>query len=136
MPKQPVTRLLLLLFLCIFLIPLHGRATHQRAAEITFKHISGLTYEINLISYTFTPSPANAFRDYLLINWGDGVSSEIHRDTVRNLPNDISYNFYRGQHTFPGPASYTISCEDPNRNGGIMNIPNSINIPLLSIPNC
>lgn len=130
MPKLPVTRLFLLLSLCIFFVPFNGRATHQRAAEITFKHISGLTYEINLISYTFTPSPANAFRDYLLINWGDGVSSEIHRDTVRNLPNDISYNFYRGQHTFPGPASYTISCEDPNRNGGIMNIPNSINIPL------
>lgn len=130
MPVQLLKRLLLLLVICLALSPFRVWATHQRAAEITFKHISGLTYEINLISYTFTPSPANAFRDYLLINWGDGTASEIHRDTVRNLPNDISYNFYRGQHTFPGPASYTISCEDPNRNGGIMNIPNSINIPL------
>jgi len=105
-------------------------ATHQRAAEIVYKHLSGLTYEFTLISYTFTPSPANAYRDYLLINWGDGTSSEIPRIEETYLPNDITYNRYVGTHTFPGPSSYTISCEDPNRNGGIQNIPNSINTPL------
>jgi len=35
-----------------------------------------------------------------------------------------------GQHTFTGPGDFIISCEDPNRNGGILNIPNSINVPL------
>ncbi len=107
-------------------------ATHQRAAEITYRHLSGLTYEITLISYTFTPSPANAFRDVLLIDWGDETSSEIPRIEKYDLPNaiNITYNRYLGQHTFPGPASYIISCEDPNRNGNIINIPNSINVPL------
>jgi gliding motility-associated-like protein len=105
-------------------------ATHQRAAEIVYKHLSGLTYEFTLISYTFTPSPANAYRDYLMINWGDGNASEIARREVVYLPGDITYNRYQGTHTFPGPATYTISCEDPNRNGGILNIPNSINTPL------
>jgi gliding motility-associated-like protein len=105
-------------------------ATHQRASEITYRHLTGLTYEITLISYTYTPSPANAYRDYLTIDWGDGTFSEIPRIEIRTLPGDISYNRYKGQHTFPGPASYTISCEDPNRNGGILNIPNSINVPL------
>jgi len=107
-------------------------ATHQRAAEITFRHVSGLTYEITLISYTFTPSPANAFRDFLLIQWGDGTASEIPRVEKYDLPNaiNITYNRYLGQHTFPGASTYVISCEDPNRNGNIVNIPNSINIPL------
>jgi gliding motility-associated-like protein len=107
-------------------------ATHQRAAEITYKHISGLTYEITLISYTFTPSPANDYRDLLMIDWGDSTSSEIPRIDRFDLPNaiNITYNRYVGQHTFPGPSSYIISCEDPNRNGNISNIPNSINIPL------
>jgi gliding motility-associated-like protein len=113
-----------------FFFPIDLPATHQRAAEITYRHLSGLTYEITLISYTFTPSPANAYRDYLMIDWGDGTMSEIPRVEVTYLPNDITFNRYIGQHTFPGPASYTISCEDPNRNGGIMNIPNSINTPL------
>jgi gliding motility-associated-like protein len=119
---------LLILFCIAF--PLSLSATHQRAAEITYKHLSGLTYEITLISYTYTPSPANAYRDFLTIDWGDGIISQIGRVEIKNLPNDISYNRYYGTHTFPGPATYTISCEDPNRNGGILNIPNSINVPL------
>lgn len=130
MPKSPIKPLYLLLLCCHLLVPLTVVATHQRAAEITYKHISGLTYEITLTSYTFTPSPANAFRDYLSIDWGDGTISEIPRVQITNLPNEITYNRYVGQHTYPGPAVYEISCEDPNRNGGIMNIPNSINTPL------
>lgn len=105
-------------------------ATHQRAAEITYRHLTGLTYEITLITYTFTPSQANFYRDFLPIIWGDGTSSEIQRVEIRYLPDSIMYNRYIGQHTFPAPATYTISCEDPNRNGGIINIPNSINTPL------
>ena len=120
----------LLILLCLFLLPLSGFSTHQRAAEILYRHLSGLTYEITLISYTFTPSPANAYRDFLLIDWGDGTSSEIPRVEKIYLPNDITFNRYTGQHTFQGPSTYTISCEDPNRNGGILNIPNSINTPL------
>jgi gliding motility-associated-like protein len=120
------------LFMLFFLFfhPGSSYATHQRAAEIYFRHLSGLTYEITLISYTFTPSPANAYRDYLTITWDDGYSSQIPRVSEIPLPNDITFNRYIGQHTFAGPGSFTISCEDPNRNGGILNIPNSINVPL------
>jgi len=121
---------LLILSISLIAYPLSLIATHQRAAEITYRHISGLTYEITLISYTFTPSPANAYRDYLTIHWGDATTSEIRRVEIQYLPNEISYNRYIGEHTFAGPATYTISCEDPNRNGGILNIPNSINVPL------
>jgi gliding motility-associated-like protein len=127
------SRILLLQCLMIFIGLLNitpARATHQRAAEITYRHVSGLTYEITLISYTFTPSQANAYRDFLTILWGDGTSSEIPRVDITYLPDSITYNKYIGQHTFPGPSTFTISCEDPNRNGGIINIPNSVNTPL------
>ena len=128
--RRSILHLLLLILLSAVFVPLTSLATHQRAAEITFRHLSGLTYEITLISYTFTPSPANAYREYLTINWGDGRSSDIQRKVVTYLPDDITYNKYVGTHDFPGPATFTISCEDPNRNGGIINIPNSINTPL------
>lgn len=133
MMKRLLMRLFLLNLLLTIVFPLMIFATHQRAAEITYRHLSGLTYEITLISYTFTPSPANAFRDNLTINWGDGTISEIPRIIVNYLPDDITYNKYLGQHTFPGPSTYIISCEDPNRNGGILNIPNSINTPLFIV---
>ena len=129
MPARKLTFAFILL-LSVFAAPILVNATHQRAAEITYRHLSGLTYEITLISYTYTPSPANAYRDYLTINWGDGFTSEIPRVDIIELAGDISYNRYKGQHTFPGPSNYIISCEDPNRNGGILNIPNSINVPL------
>ncbi|MFZ4562571.1 MAG: hypothetical protein ACOYNU_04250, partial [Bacteroidales bacterium] len=94
-------RLFLLNLLLPVGCPLMVYATHQRAAEITYRHVSGLTYEITLISYTFTPSPANAFRDYLTINWGDGTASDIPRIQITYLPDEITYNKYLGQHTFP-----------------------------------
>ncbi len=128
--KRSILHILLPVLLIFLLSPAGVFATHQRAAEITFRHLSLNTYEITLISYTFTPSPANAYRDYLTINWGDGTSSEIERKVQTSLPDDITYNKYVGWHEFPGPSTFTISCEDPNRNGGIMNIPNSINTPL------
>ncbi len=118
------------LLIPVICLPLSSFATHQRAAEIYFHHLSGLTYEITLISYTFTPSPANAYRDFLTIDWDDGTTSQIPRVVETNLPNDITFNKYIGQHTFSGPGDFIISCEDPNRNGGILNIPNSINVPL------
>jgi gliding motility-associated-like protein len=130
MSKLHLLRILFLIIVFNVGCSLDGFSTHQRAAEITYRHLSGLTYEITLISYTFTPSPANAYRDYLTIVWGDGTASEIPRVAITILPDSITYNKYIGQHTFPGPSNYTISCEDPNRNGGILNIPNSINTPL------
>ncbi len=41
----------------------------------------------------------------------------------------IKENKYVKQHTYPSLGHYSIAMEDPNRNGGIINIPNSINVP-------
>ena len=44
------------------------------------------------------------------------------------LPNDYYHNKYITTHTFPGPGIYQILMQDPNRNYGINNIPNSVNV--------
>lgn len=116
----------ILLFLIIS-IATYSYATHQRAGEITYKAISSLTYEITMVTYTYTPSPAD--RPELDISWGDGTTNVIYRVEKTNLSGDISKNVYKAQHTYPGPDSYIISMEDPNRNSGIVNIPNSVNVP-------
>lgn len=115
------------LILILLLISAYLQATHNRAGEITFEHISGLTYKINVVTYTYTPSPAD--RPELDVNWGDGTTTTIYRFSKTNLSNDISVNLYNGQHTFAGNGTYIISIEDPNRNGGVINIPYSINVP-------
>lgn len=114
---------------CIFVIAsLQLLATHQRAGEITYTAISELKYEFKIVTYTYTPSPAD--RPELTINWGDGTSTVAQRTQKINYPNNISRNVYAGiQHTFPGPGTYLITLEDPNRNYGVLNIPNSVNVP-------
>jgi len=117
----------LFIIVSLFFLVVSAYATHMRAGEITYRHLNELTYEVTILTYTFTPSPAD--RPEYEISWGDGTTSIIPRNEKINLPNDISRNTYIGQHTFPGPDTYIISLEDPNRNGGVLNIPNSINVP-------
>lgn len=126
--KKLFTTILLLTFSLI------AFATHQRAGEISYKWLNGLTYEATIVTYTYTQSPAD--RPELELFWGDGTSSIIQRVTETLLGNDIKKNVYKydggssgGQHTYPAPGTYVMSMEDPNRNAGIINIPNSVNIP-------
>ena len=44
-------------------------ATHNRAGEITYEHVSGLTYRIKITTYT--KASAVADRPWLKIRWGD-----------------------------------------------------------------
>ena len=66
------------LFLSLFLVKF-GFATHQRAAEITYKHIEGLTFEFTITMYTRTSSPADDTRTFMPIFWGDETGSELER---------------------------------------------------------
>jgi hypothetical protein len=68
----------LLSFILFTLLSLSAFATHQRAGEITFRYVSGLTYEITIVSYSYAPSPAD--RNELEILWGDGTSSVLVRN--------------------------------------------------------
>jgi len=116
----------IIILICL-LVPLLTYSTHNRAGEITYRHISGLTYEITIITYTYTASPAD--RPELSVSWGDGIVENVKRTEKISYAKDISRNTYIAQHTYPGPAEYVISFEDPNRNGGVLNIPNSVNVP-------
>ncbi|MBI9033860.1 MAG: gliding motility-associated C-terminal domain-containing protein [Bacteroidales bacterium] len=105
-------------------------ATHERAGEISYRHIDGLTYEVSITTYTYIGPGAQVDRDTLEINWGDGSQSAILRvDYDNELPNDTKWNLYVGYHTYSGPGEFLLSFEDPTRNAGVLNIPNSVEIP-------
>jgi hypothetical protein len=112
-------------------------ASHQRAAEISYRHVTGLIYEAKIVTYTYTPSPAD--RPTLDIYWGDGTYSTLIRTQKTYLPDNITLNVYEykpevgantNRHTYESSGTYTLYMEDPNRNYGIVNIPNSVNVPL------
>ncbi|MBP1672261.1 MAG: hypothetical protein H6Q25_76 [Bacteroidetes bacterium] len=116
---------LLLSFLVFSSITLF--ATHNRAGEITYRYLNGLTYQFTIITYTYTPSPAD--RPQIEVFWGDGTSTLINRNSKTDLGDNISKNTYISNHSFSSMGTYHITFEDPNRNAGIVNIPNSVNIP-------
>lgn len=123
----------LLTILLLVLVSLAAKATHNRAGEIQIEFLGGLTVRATVTTYTVPDSPAD--RPFLEVKWGDGTLDTVYRsngggDGVVILPG-VKKNIYVAEHTYPsGSASgYTISMEDPNRNGGIMNIPNSVNVP-------
>ena len=43
--------------------------------------------------------------------------------TGEMIGDDVKKNVYEGIHAYPGPGTYMITMEDPNRNHGICNIP-------------
>lgn len=110
----------------LFLIGLCTYATHNRAGEITYRQLSGLTFEVTIITYTATGAGV-ADRPELEIMWGDNTKSILPRIEAIILPDNYKRNKYIGIHTFPGPGLYKIVVEDPNRNYGVSNIPNSVN---------
>ncbi len=101
-------------------------ATHNRAGEITYRQISELTFEITITTFTYTLSAAD--RNSLEVKWGDNTISVAPRIEEVYLPNFYKRNKYVTTHTYPGPGIYQIVVQDPNRNYGVINIPNSVNV--------
>ena len=101
-------------------------ATHNRAGEITYVQLSDLTYEITITTFTYTLSFAD--RPTLDVEWGDNSISTAPRISILTLPNFYRRNVYVIDHTYPGPGIYKIVVQDPNRNAGVKNIPNSVNV--------
>ena len=125
-----MTRRLLLIVGVLFCLVFSARATHQRAAEITYTWLGGNAYEFTLTCYTYTPSPAGLQRDSLLVQWGDGSEEYIPRVVLQDLGDDYTLNVYKQIHNYSTSGTYTISMEDANRNYGVVNVPNSVMIPM------
>ena len=66
-------------------------------------------------------------QDTAYVQFGDGLITDVPRIKEVILPDFYKRNQYVWEHTYPGPGTYQIVVEDPNRNEGVKNIPNSVN---------
>lgn len=144
-----LSKILFLFSFFLFCIS-ESNATHNRAGEITYRHVSGNTFEITITTYT-KESSIDADRNSLTLFWRTtnnptfADSLEIFRvngsditspggggpDGVpdgQSLPGDIKLNIYRSSITFIGLANYVIAFIDPNRIGNIINMLASIDV--------
>lgn len=123
-------RKLWLVILLAFAFAFPAMATHQRAAEITYKWLGGNAYEFTLTCYTYTPSQAGVQRDSLYVSYGDGSGAYIPRVVYQLLGDNYTLNVYKAQHDYSSAGTYKISMEDANRNYGVVNVPNSVMVPM------
>jgi len=110
----------------LLLTSLQAFSTHNRAGEITYVQISPYTFEYTITTFTYRFSAANRLQ--LEINWGDNTTSIAPLISRAELQQDYYHNKYVARHTFPGPGIYQVLVQDPNRNYGVRNIPNSVNV--------
>ncbi|MBS1488784.1 MAG: gliding motility-associated C-terminal domain-containing protein [Bacteroidetes bacterium] len=113
-------------------------ATHLRAGDITISRPSCSSRQIiatiNVYTRDFPGSVKFGTGGMDVINWGDGTTTIVN--PVTNPP-IIAYvdNGAVGKvsvtysHTYSFPGRYTISYNEANRNYGILNISNSVNVP-------
>lgn len=113
----------------LFCFAFTARATHQRAAEITYTWLGGNAYEFTLTTYN-VPNAAWDQRDSLYVKWGDGAEENIPRIDWQNMGDDCVVNHYKAIHNYSTSGTYTISMEDANRNYGVVNVPNSVMVPM------
>ena len=105
-------------------------ATHNRAGEIIVckltENPTDFSYRVTIITYTKLSAPAD--RPELVLDWGDGSPLDtIARNFIENTPSrDLRRNEYSEVHPYAGPGVFTLSMDDQNRNGGVINVPNSI----------
>ncbi|MFT5970163.1 MAG: gliding motility-associated-like protein [Flavobacteriales bacterium] len=120
----------------LLLLSFWVQATHNRAGEISFRNVVGLTYEITVTTYTKYGSGI-ANKCFLEVQWGDNTSDSLKRvngpfvngcNDGEQISSNIYKNIYVAAHTYPSTGVYRVSMADPNRNGQIINIPNSIDV--------
>jgi gliding motility-associated-like protein len=123
-----------LLLFAFTLLGFTAEATHNRAGELLYEYVSPLSYRARVITYSkISDISANADRDSLQIDWGDGTIETVVRingPIVNGFPNgqlignDIKENIYQsGVHTYSGALPfYVISVTDQNRIANIVNI--------------
>jgi hypothetical protein len=127
-----------LLLLCCLLFLLFSSlfATHNKGGEITYECLNYAThtYRVTITTYTFycpACNPVPPDRDVLdSVHWGDGSQETFYRISHSDsLGDSIRVNRFVATHSYVGYGNYKIYFSDPNRNAGISNIPNSVNIP-------
>lgn len=124
-------RSLCALLFAVSISPTFG--THLIGGEIRYGHISVTTFSVEVVTWCDLSSPAD--RPEIMVDFGDGVIDTVPRTAIVDDPlggascGAIRFNTYATTHTYPGFGTYVIRHTDNNRNGGIINIPNSVAQP-------
>lgn len=123
----------LLLGILLFSFARTGMATHMKGGFIGTRQVSGSLFvvELNLwldMGSSVAPNPGNLF-----IN-GESIFEDVEVITEGDfieVGGDIAYYTFTTAYTFPAPGTYEIVYTEFNRDAGIVNIENSVDVPFV-----
>ncbi len=116
------------IILCyFFLLITDSYAGPDLAAEITFKHLAGFTYEITLYRYLYLSDTANT--NPVWIYFGDGNTQLVNRTGFVILNNKVK-NIYTTDYTYVGNGFYPISYNNSSSYRAVINMPDPFNTPM------
>jgi hypothetical protein len=120
----------LLLFGVVLFAPFISWATHLRAGEITVERVSCTSREFKICITVYTNTGSEIKFGDGNLDFGDGSKPHVTPTVENTLRPDLGPNVgtvtYCINHTYGGAGEYTISYGENNRNGGILNIFNSV----------
>jgi len=88
-----------------------------KAGWISYKWITGYTYQVKVVTYLIDSIDSNEYQSKIF--FGDGDSAVCSIDSAKR------YTCVQ-THAFAGPGTYFITASLVNRTSGIQNIPNSM----------
>src|SRR6188768_1481029 len=130
------------LFFAAFLLSGKVNATHLRSGDLTVEQTcNSLTYKITLTVYLNTASDTRfgggKDKNDGHIDFGDGTYQLIPAGIVvtprPDLGPHVGVAVYTISHTYSNEGFYKIFYYERDRNAGILNIPNSIDVPYTAI---
>jgi hypothetical protein len=108
-------------------------ATHSRGGEIRYEYLgavgAGYLYAIEVHLYLDPSAPAD--RPEVILRIGNSVDTVPRTDSIPlpGCPTTI-HCIYPTTRIFPGFGAYLLTVEDSNRSEALVNIPNSVDVPL------
>ena len=132
MKLLPSIQKLFLIGCFVVLVPLAAVATHLRAGEITATRLDcSLTFRITVTAYVNTGSTVLFGSGGSVLEFGDGDSYRFQGDGIQSTPVAPGIGVVKFEiiHTYKaGGSGFWIRYYEPNRNAGILNITESVNV--------
>lgn len=107
----------------LLLLPAFASAMNVKSIEITWQHVSQLTYRGNAIYYLYDPSPIDSA---ITLYWGDNTSSILVPTLIEDVPGELKRVTFSGIHTYSGPSTFTMYVSYKVRSINVLNVPMSL----------
>lgn len=111
-----------ILLVAMVLIPLAASSTHLRGGYITYSMDAQDPLKFHFELYAYSSTGSHVQNQTIEINYGDGLTTNVNRESYKELKGCAALNYYKWTHTYQSAGIFTVAWSAANRNSGILNI--------------